>query len=174
MLSQKEVKRLFFYDLISGLLIWKGIQKRTKKWDIAGCFTGKYPVVGINGKVYLYHQIIWLWHKGYIPENDIDHEDRNKHNTWINNLREVSRMCNNRNTCNPKNNKSKVKGVSWNSKDKIWRAQIQLEGKVRYLSSCLDFTEAVAYRLAAEQCLDWSNCDSSSPAFQYMNRQIEK
>lgn len=42
-----------------------------------------------------------------------------------------------------------------------------------YLSIFDDFTEAVAHRLAAEQCLDWDGCDSTSPAYLYMKEYLK-
>ena len=50
-------------------------------------------MVGIKGRSYLCHQIIFLWHHGYIP-NLIDHKDRNRLNNWIENLRPATRVQN--------------------------------------------------------------------------------
>ncbi len=51
--------------------------------------------------------------------------------------------------------------------------QVTVDDRDRCVGRHKDFTEAVAHRLAAEQALDWSGCDSSSPAYQYMQNYIE-
>ena len=35
-----------------------------------------------------------------------------------------------------------------------------------------DFIEAVAHRLAAEQYLDWPNCNSTTPAYLHMQKYL--
>jgi hypothetical protein len=51
----------------------------------------------------------------------------------------------------PKNNKSGVKGVSWNKERKKWEAHIQVHGKTIHLGRYADFTEAVKVRKRAEE-----------------------
>ena len=38
----------------------------------------------------------------------------------------------------------------------------------KHLGICEDFIEAVAHRLAGEQAINWSGCDSTSPAYLFM------
>jgi len=68
-------------------------------------------------------------------------------------------------------NNSGVKGIisrkRLGHKDK-WRAMIAEGGRLHHLGQFSDFTESVAHRLVAEQCLGWEGCDSCSPAYQYM------
>lgn len=47
---------------------------------------------------------------------------------------------------------------------------MMVDKKSNYIGIFTDFGEAVAYRLAVEQCLGWENCDSSSPAYQHIQR----
>jgi hypothetical protein len=46
----------------------------------------------IKGKYYYLHRLIFLYHKGYLPEtpNMVDHEDTNLDNNRIDNLREAN------------------------------------------------------------------------------------
>ncbi len=106
------------------------------------------------------------WPNGYMPENEIDHTNRNRSDNRIENLREVSRSCNRKNTGNQKNNSSGVKGVH-KSGQSGWSAHIGNGKEQHYLGYTKDFEEAVLLRLAAEQCLGWSGCDLASPAYQY-------
>lgn len=133
-----------------------------------------YRSVKINGADYLVHRIIWLWHFGYLPENGLDHINRKRSDDRIENLREVSQVCNLRNTANSKANTSGVKGVSYNKKNGKWSAYIRVLRKHIHLGEYFDFNEAVCHRLAAEQSLGWEGCDSCSPAFQYIKKNITK
>lgn len=174
MLTQEKVRRLLEHK--EGKLFWR---KRASSRVDAGAEAGVVNTRGyrhlcISGKFYLSHRIIWLYEYGYFPENGIDHINRNKLDNCLKNLREVSQSCNLKNSKLSKSNKSGVKGVCWNKRDKGWRASIYDNGKGIYFMVVADLLEAACYRLAAEQCLGWEGCDSSSPAFQYVQKHINK
>ena len=173
-ITQERVRQLFDYK--DGSLIRKvSVGMRGKKGDVVGWKDSDgYLVTGVDGKNYKNHRLIWLWFYGYLPENCLDHKDKNPSNNDISNLREASKSCNGRNSKISSVNKSGVRGVSWVPRDKIWRACISINSKLFNLGSSIDFTEAVARRLAAEQCLNWADCDVSSPAFQYMQQYLGK
>lgn len=114
------------------------------------------------------HRIVWLYHHGYLPENGLDHINRNVTDNRISNLREIAQSCNVKNAKQRSDNRSGVRGVSWMRRDSLWVSQIKGPGKSLYLGRYEDFDEAVCSRLAAEQCLGWENCDSQSPAAQYV------
>ena len=171
-LTQEEVRQHLDYDPETGELRWRVRRGGRRVGRPAGAArkTHSRIVIGINGKKYLAHRIIWLWVYGYFPENVIDHIDRDPSNNKLSNLREVSQLCNMRNSKIDKRNKTGVTGVFWDEKNGKWLSNIRLADKTKYLAYCSDFTEAVAHRLAAEQCLDWAGCDSNSSAYQYMKR----
>jgi hypothetical protein len=127
-------------------------------------------VIWIDGEKHLANRLSWLYIHGYLPENDIDHIDRDPSNNRINNLREVSRQCNIRNTGNPINNTYGVKGVSWHKRRNKWIAQIVINKKQKHLGCYKNFNDAVIARYKAEKELNWSGCDSSSPAYQYLKQ----
>ena len=172
-LTCEDTRKLFDYR-VDGNLIWKVRKaKRIKIGDIAGSFdrTHGYHTVGIDGRLYKAHRLIWLWHHGYMPEGELDHINKIKHDNCIENLREVSSQCNKRNAGNPKDNKTGVKGVRiGKSLDNAWQARISINRRQCHLGEFNCFDEAVLHRLAAEQCLDWDGCDSSSPAYRYAVR----
>lgn len=169
MLTQARVRELFDYREDGTLVRRVATRNRVKAGTIAGSLRGDgYLVVRVDSRPYLLHRVIFLYHYGYSPENQVDHIDRNPSNNRIENLREVSQTCNNRNTGNRADNTSGVKGVSWDSRESKWYAYIVVAQTQRNLGSFSDFTEAVAHRLAHEQALNWEGCDSCSPAFQYM------
>ena len=165
------------YEYVRGLFDYRDdgnlIRKVSKGNQIIGSVAGTskenvYSDVIIDRKHYKTHRVIWLWHHGYMPEGELDHINRVRHDNRIENLREVSRQCNMRNTGNFSHNTSGVKGIythpNW---DNVWRASIMANGKYCFIGHHKSFDEAVLHRLAAEQCLGWDGCDSSSPAYQY-------
>ena len=116
--------------------------------------TGKQCIfVGFNHKMYLIHRLIWAWH-GYSlePNQEIDHIDGNSLNNCIENLRATTHKqnCENRKGAN-KNSKSGVKGVSWDKVAKKWYAQIQHNGKVKYLGLYETKEDAIDARIEAEK-----------------------
>lgn len=173
MLTQTKVKKLFDYDANTGNLIWKVSLRNTNIGMIAGTRDkSDYTQISFDYNRYQAHRLIWLWYYGYMPENQIDHIDRNKTNNRIENLREVSNQCNARNTENRSDNKSGVKGISWSKRGGCWMACITINAKSHNLHTSIDFSEAVCHRLAAEQCVGWEGCDDNSPAYQYVNARV--
>ena len=179
-LTQERVRELLDYDPKTGLLTWTHRvlyrnRKSLKGGRLAGCkSTDGYIALGIDRKLYRAHRVIWLWYYGYLPENQIDHINKNRSDNRLSNLREVSCQCNNRNSGNPCHNTSGVKGVTWKSNPKLWASQIQISGKSKHIGYYKNFDDAVCARLAVEQCIGWANCDSSSPAFQYVQRMLNE
>ncbi len=166
-LTQKRVRELFDYK--DGSLFWKKPPKcQVKIGDEAGSMHWSgYRIVRVDRRLYLSHRMIWLYLHGYFPEDGLDHIDKNKLNNRIENLREVSQVCNSRNCGNFKHNKSGVKGVHWAKANNRWISSIRVFRKSYHIGSYKDFNEAVLHRFAAEQCLGWHGCDSTSPAYLY-------
>jgi hypothetical protein len=73
--------------------------------DVAG-----YHKIGFSGKTRLLHRCIFAWHHGYYPVI-VDHEDRDKGNNRIENLRKADHVLSSRNQGPNYNNKTGVKGV---------------------------------------------------------------
>jgi hypothetical protein len=175
MLTQNELKEILNYNSDTGIFTRrKNTGRRYKKGEITGNLNNGYVQIMIKGKQYLAHRLAWLYVYGYFPENFVDHKDRIKHHNWIDNLREVTNQCNIRNVGNYKNNTSGVKGISYYKNRNRWVANIFINGKRIDLRFCKSFDEAVCYRLAAEQCVNWEGCDSNSPAYQYVKKNIQK
>jgi hypothetical protein len=169
-LTQKRLKEVLKYYPGSGIFRWR-TRERRKKNIIAGCKNSSgYIMIQIDGERHLAHRLAFLYVHGYLPENQIDHIDRDPGNNKINNLREVSRQCNTRNTGNPITNTYGVKGVYWNKRDNNWYAQVKINGKAKYLGYYKNFDGAVMARYKKEKELNWSGCDSSSPAYQYLKQ----
>ena len=174
-LTQERLKELLNYDPVTGVFTWRvttgnGVQAG----DVVGCIRPKgYVQVSVDGVLYYAHRLAWFFTYGYLPENEVDHRDQIPGHNWILNLREIGHVCNLRNTGNYSNNKSGVKGIHWFKRIKKWRVQVRVNGKLYSFGYHEDFDEAVCHRLAVEQCLNWNGCDSNSPAYQYVQENIQ-
>jgi hypothetical protein len=140
-----------------------------KKGDLVGSIDKNgYLVTSIDNKKYFLSNLAFLFMLGYLPENGVDHKNRIRSDNRWSNLREVSKQCQSRNQKIPITNKSGVKGIS-KTKHGKWLVNIKINGKTYNLGAYWDLLEAVYHRLAAEQCLGWEGCDSSSSAYQFVN-----
>lgn len=68
---------------------------------------------------------------------EVDHVDRNGLNNLQSNLRLTDRCGNTRNRRSFRGSTSQYKGVSWSTRDNVWRAQIQVDGRGRFLGNFL-------------------------------------
>jgi hypothetical protein len=142
-INQEVVKELFDYHE-DGYLTWKVNKKRARVGDKAGCFdksTG-YIKMCINQKRYHMQRIVWLWHYGSLPNVLIDHEDQDKLNNKVSNLRIADDNQNQFNRKKTENTSSKYKGVSWYKRDEIWVSSIMFHRKSIYLGRFIDEIEA--------------------------------
>lgn len=174
-LTQERVKELFDYRE-DGSLVWRVYRNASARIGVraGSVHHSGYRIIRQKGRTYGEHRIVWLWHYGYMPENEIDHINRKRSDNRVENLREVTRVCNNRNSGNRKDNSSGVKGVGWHKASNMWRVRINVYGEERLVGYAPDFTEACCLRLAAEQAENWAGCDSCSPAYQYVTSMIGK
>ena len=144
--SQKKLQELFDYR--DGQLYWK--EKRSTSIDLskpAGCIEKNgYRSIGIEGKIYKAHRLVWKYHCGKDPKEFIDHIDGNRVNNNIENLRESTTQQNSFNTGPQKNNKLGIKGVSKYGNKYI--ATIEINGKRKHLGLFNTIEEA---RLAREE-----------------------
>ena len=152
-LTQEIVRELFDYR--DGNLYWNEHRSNIKHGDLAGYVNKRgYRYIRIDGKLYLTHRLIFLYHNGYIPKS-IDHIDSNPSNNDISNIREATQQenCMNRKKTKSVNGKlttSKYKGVYWDKKVKKWRSQITINKKHKHLGLFTSEIDAsAAYNKAA-------------------------
>ena len=127
-MDQGRVKELFDYR--DGKLFWK-----TNKGSqgLAGAEAGAlrddgYRLIGVDGRLYRAHKLIWLWHRNELPEL-LDHIDNDPTNNRIENLRIATRSENGFNSGARTNTKSGIKGVWWHQKNEKWRVSIYVNGR---------------------------------------------
>ena len=141
-LTKELVRDLFSYDPDTGILTNKKNRQRARMGDVAGCIdSGGYLRITINYKAYSCHRISFLHYYGYLPST-VDHEDTNRINNRILNLRGCTRQQNGFNSKIGKNNKSGVKGVCWHKKNNNWRTFINVDGKQKHLGSFKNVEDA--------------------------------
>lgn len=172
MITQSRLKELVHYNDATGVFTrTKHVRYNATVGDVVGSkMMNGYLEGSFDGGRYLMHRLAFLYMGGYFPELSVDHENRIKDdNRWCN-LREATPQCQVRNIGNQSNNTSGVKGIWFNKLRGKWVAEIKVDYKKRSLGHYLDFDDAVCARLAAEQCLDWSGCETTSPAFLFVNR----
>lgn len=170
-LTQERLKELLGYDPETGVFTWKvDTVKHKIKGNLAGCLnkdTG-YIQISIGNKSFLAHRLAFLYMEGYLPENGVDHIDRDRSNNKWNNLREVSQSCNMRNRLVLKNNKSGVAGVCWHKRDKKWISSIMVFGRTIHLGYFDNIIEAAKARWQAEVEHKFPNCNTTSSAYNYL------
>lgn len=144
-LTHAVLLTLLHYDPDTGLFTWLQDKARAVKGSVAGNQRKSgYRDIQISGERFLAHRLAWFYvHKKW-PSVHIDHIDLDPSNNRIANLREAT---NSQNMCNartPKDNKTGVKGVCWDSNKGLWKAQINVGG-VKVLNKRYEsFEEAVA------------------------------
>lgn len=141
--SVEYLWHLFDYEELTGRLIWKNTLCRsmTPGREAKRLNNRGYYAVMIGRKNYSVHRVVFYMKTGRVPKL-VDHINNNRtDNRWIN-LREVSDCENAHNTMIRSDNKSGVKGVSWDKRRGNWKAEIQAFGKRVFIGSFNDLKEA--------------------------------
>ena len=153
-LTCEELRRVLDYDPETGIFTWK--EPRSNSVMIgqkAGSKNNQgYLSIEIGRTAYKSHRLAWFYVTGEWPAHQIDH---------INGVRDDNRFVNLRlathaeNSCNRrlyKNNSSGLKGVSFDSRNKKWKAQIRINNDLKYLGLFTSPEAAhTAYRTAARK-----------------------
>ena len=120
------------FDYQDGKLLWKvRLNSRTNIGDEAGRITiFGYRKVGLKGKSYTIHSLVWLWCTGVWSKLTLDHINGNRTDNRLENLREATVQENSFNANMQLNNTSGFKGVlKMDTVKPSYRAQATLNGK---------------------------------------------
>ena len=144
--SLQYIKRILSYNPVTGDLLWKWRADRKTNWNtrwsgqIAGAVNKPSKkkdysrrVLNVEGQMIKAHHIVWLMNTGEWPVQEIDHIDRDPLNNRFENLRLSDRREQALNTGLRGDNKSGVKGVSFDKKDGRYKAEICEGGKNKFL-----------------------------------------
>lgn len=180
--TQEELKKHFMYNPWTGIFYRKPVlrekwvseinrkyyfeKNRFKAYEAGTKTLQGYIRIKYKRKQYTAHRLAFLYCFGYIPENEIDHINRDKSDNRISNLREASRICNTRNIGIRTNNKTGVIGVC---KGKyLWRSTITVNYKSISLGEFDNFNDAVKARWEGEKYYEFPNCNTTSTAYLYL------
>lgn len=138
-------------DPETGYLYWnmEGAKRHGKR---AGCLNQYgYRKVGVRGKLYLEHRVVWLKTYGEWPSATIDHINGIYDDNRPANLRLASMLDQSRNRSRQANNTSGVHGVTWHKQCGRWQAAIRIKGRYIHIGLFDDLEEAAKARAAAER-----------------------
>jgi HNH endonuclease len=139
MLTQQDVRRLFNYDPLTGVLTWRvRSSRRLHVGDRAGFEdyqkdgSPRRRQVRIDNASYNEAHVIWLWMTGTLPIDKIDHIDLNPFNNSWSNLREADASGN---TANGRNRRpGRLKWTYLQSSGR-YQAQVRSKGVLHCLGS---------------------------------------
>jgi len=133
MLTAARLREILHYDPDTGAFTWRVSRKGVRAGAAAGTLCQGYYRIMADRRSYQAHRLAWLYMTGAWPEAEIDHINLARaDNCWCN-LREATRVENQRNTSARPNNTSGFKGVVWHKSAKRWRATITADGKQCHL-----------------------------------------
>ncbi len=131
------------YDSVTGRIVWIGSERPSRNGKVAGTQNKNgYLYLKVAGKSRRAHRIAWALHYGEFPNGLIDHANGIRSDNRIENLRMADATQNRANSAIRADSTSGIKGVSWNKKASLWRAQIGKDRKRYFLGEFSDINDA--------------------------------
>ena len=151
-MTQSKLKEICEYTNDGLLLRTVRINGRGKPiGSKLGSTDGKgYLSVQINNKQYKVHRLVWLYHYGSFPKNNIDHINGNRSDNRIENLRDVSYSDNSKNMTLDKRSKTGVTGVLESRSVGKYEVSIGVDGSLIHLGTFGNIEAAIEARKEAE------------------------
>lgn len=164
-ITPEIIRQLIRFDRPSGKYLWNwrprdmfNNERTWASWNIAhadkDAMTATnsygYSIITIFCTKFMAHRVIWAYHYGEWPINEIDHINGIKRDNRLENLRDVTTSENQKNRCLAIINTSGSMGVGFHKRQKKWRAYIASEGKQYHLGTFKTQLEALEARRAAE------------------------
>ena len=130
----------------------KNIEKILKFKRYVGIASNGYPYINWHHKELFLHRLIMDLPQSYDKETQliVDHIDGNVFDCRESNLRVCKKSKNAINCKRYKNNKSGVKGISWNPKLNKWQVSLQINKQPQYLGVYTNLDDAIKVRKDAE------------------------
>ena len=126
----EEVRELINYDPATGLLTWKQNRGKVKAGDRIGHkIPNGYMAFGFNYTQLYCHRVAYYLHYGVDPgEFQVDHENQNRSDNRIENLRLVTQTQN-------QQNRQQSKGFYFSKRKGKYISQIIVDGVKKHLGS---------------------------------------
>ena len=159
-MNQELLKTVCHYDPETGVFkrVMKMSNKSRRLFPCESTPTAEsrgYLQIGIAGKVYSVHRLIWVYMRGEFPKGEVDHIDGDRRNNKFENLRVVEHCVNSRNIGVGAANKSGAIGVSCESEYGTYKAYITKDGVRTHIGSFKTKAAALSARKHYEQILDF-------------------
>lgn len=143
--DQATLTRLLHYDPATGIFTWNRRDDVGKAWNTR--YAGKqagyawsvpnspltYWSIRIFDWPFLAHRLAVLYMTGEWPAADVDHDDRDGLNNRWSNLRPATKSQNSANRSFSKKSSTKLRGAYACKRTGRYRAQICINGKIRWL-----------------------------------------
>lgn len=128
-----EFAELLHYDADTGRLTWrKRMSRKLLAGSAAGCMShAGYIHIGLRGRSYEAHRVIWFLVTGEQPPVCIDHRDGDRGNNRWANLRAATHSENSANRASTAGKYPRGVSKSWSR----FSATIKIDGKARYLGT---------------------------------------
>ena len=149
-ITQERLMQFLHYDPDTGVFTWLvNRQPGIKIGDIAGTLREDgYIRIQVDGERRYASHWAWLYMTGNLPEDEFDHEDRNRANNAWSNLRAATKSQNCANRPKRVRESGLLRGTTRNGSK--FTAQIRVRGEHRYLGTFDTEEEAhAAYARAA-------------------------
>lgn len=143
MITQERLRELFDYRA-DGALIKKVRRRGNRVGAALGSPSARYVNAVVDGRLYLLHRLVFLFHHGFWPET-VDHINRDTMDNRIENLRAATTAENARNRKVDRRNKTGVKNIRRDPRTGRFRVVMQIDGKQRSLGT-FDTIEDAAQR----------------------------
>lgn len=146
-LTTKRLKEVLHYDPETGKFTWLlPVARRVKKGSPAGTLQRSgFIHIRIDGEQHNAHRLAYFYMKGYWPEHEIAHINKNKSdNRWAN-IRHVTRSQNMVSRRRNSNNTSGHRNICLNKTTKEWQVHISRES-VLYRKNFRELEDAIRWR----------------------------
>ena len=135
MITQEYLERVLNYDKKTGVFTWRTSRGGRRKNKVAGFLREDgYRGISVDGRIYGAGRLAWLYCKGEMPKNQIDHRNHRTDDNRICNLRDVTQTENSQNTLLRSDNKSGHSGMWLNSVGK-WVVSLKKDKSRYYIGS---------------------------------------
>lgn len=153
-LTAARLRELLDYSPSTGLFTWRVQRSNVAKGAVAGTLKSDgYLQIGIDGRLYIAHRLVFLHLYGELPKADVDHINGDILDNRIENLRDVPRLLNMQNLRKAqRNNRTGFLGVSL-TRDGTFTARIRNPGasNTRTIGTFKTAEEAHAAYVAAKR-----------------------
>jgi HNH endonuclease len=129
--TQDELRAALSYDYETGVFVWIKTYRNHNLGRVAGCLDKDgYVQIKFKKRLWRAHRLAWFYVYGVWPKMQIDHENGNRSDNSIKNLRDVNCAGNsqNRRTAD-KDSSTGLLGIDYQTRWKKYRARIMINGQ---------------------------------------------